>query len=153
MKMIHVLVTACVAGLLSMPAGAAPTENPQKADSSHQNHQWADLGLNQNQKDQMKALHKENQETMKADFEASKTLNQKIKDEFLKPNPDPGVLETYTDQLAQLQKQMLKNRIADLFKTKQILTPDQFKKFLDMQYQWGRGDHFKKGHNEDHEQG
>jgi Spy/CpxP family protein refolding chaperone len=149
MKMRHVFLAACMAGLLALPAGAAQNENPPKADSSQLRHPWADLGLNQNQKDQMKAVRKENREKMKTDFEATKALRQKIKDEFLKPNPDPAALDRYADQMSQLHKQMIKNRFAGIFKTKQILTPEQFTKFMDMRQHRGKGDHNKKWNHDD----
>jgi Spy/CpxP family protein refolding chaperone len=149
MKMRHVFLAACMAGLLALPAGAAQNENPPKADSSQLRHHWADLGLNQNQKDQMKAVREENREKMKTDFEATKALRQKIKEEFLKANPDPAALDSYADQMSQLHKQMIKNRFAGIFKTKQILTPEQFTKFMDMRQHRGKGDHNKKWNHDD----
>jgi Spy/CpxP family protein refolding chaperone len=128
----YAIIAACVAGLVASPLYANGTQDSPKADSSHQ-HMWVKLGLNQSQQDQMKQLRKDAGEKMKASFEASKALRQKMKDELLKPNPDPAALDGLADQLAQLHKQMIKDRIANLVKTKQILTQDQFKKFLDMQ--------------------
>ncbi len=157
MKMRDVLLTACLAGALALPAGATqnePSTAPAvaKADTGQRHYGLADLGLTQDQKDQMKALRKEGQEKMKADFESVKALRQKIKDEFLKATPDPAALDSYADQMAQFHKQMIKNRFANIFKAKQILTQDQFKKFLDMQQQWGKRGFQKKWNRGDKNQ-
>ncbi len=97
----------------------------------------------------MKALRTENKEAMKPQFESSKAIHKKIKEEFLKPNPDPGVIDSYTEQLSQIQKQMMKNRFSGLFKIKQILTPDQFQKFLTMEQTWRKDFHNKKRNHSD----
>jgi Spy/CpxP family protein refolding chaperone len=159
MKMRDVLLTACLAGALALPAGATqnePSTAPSavaKTDTGQRYHGLADLGLTPNQKDQMKALRKDGQDKMKADFESMKALRQKIKDEFLKATPDPAALDGYADQMAQFHKQMVKNRFANLFKAKQILTQDQFKKFLDLQQQqWGKKGFQKKWNHGDKNQ-
>jgi len=148
MKMNHGIFVAFLVGAFALSSIASPNASPSKSDSSRIQKKWDDLGLNQNQKDQMKALRTENKDGMKTQFEAMKALHQKIKDEFLKSNPDPAVIDSYSDQLLQIQKQMMKNRDSNLFKVKQILTPDQFKKFLDMQQKRFRGFHGKKGHSD-----
>ena len=138
MRLKSLLVAAFVGGFMVSSLYAHEQAAPGP-DSSRAHHMWAKLGLSQKQQDQMKQLFADGKEKMKANFQASKDLRQKIKDELLKPNPDAAVLDAYAGKLAQLHEQMLKDRISGLFKAKQILTPDQFKKLLDMQEKRGNG--------------
>ena len=78
-------------------------------------------------------------EKMKAGFETARALRQKMKDEFLKTKPDQAALDGYADQMAQQHKQMIKTRIAGTIKMKQILTPEQFKKVIEMKGKRARG--------------
>lgn len=132
------LIAVSVAGLLAAPLYAG---QDSAVGSSHGHHGLAGLGLTQAQQDQIKQLHKDMREKMKAGFEAAKALRQKMKDEFLKASPDPAALEGYADQMAQQHKQMITNRIANTFKMKQILTQEQFKKFLELQSKRAKGFH------------
>ena len=143
MRFKSLLTAACAVGFLVPPLYANEAAAPSGADSGHVHHMWAKLGLSRTQQDQMRQLFTDGKDAMKANFQTSKDLRQKMKDELLKPNPDPAVLDGYADQMGKLHEQMIKNRINGLFKAKQILTPDQFKKFLDMQD--NRGNRFQRG--------
>jgi Spy/CpxP family protein refolding chaperone len=137
MKLRYIFIVSCLAGLLAMPAVAGQSSGSPKDSAGHASHFWSDLGLSQQQKDQMKALRKDMRATLQANFKQSKDLRIKIKAEFLKPNPDPTVINAFSTQLAQLHKQMTDAIFTETFKAKQILTPDQFKKFLDRAPRFG----------------
>ncbi len=146
-----VMIAVSVAGLLAAPLYAG---QDSAGCCCHGHHGWAALGLSQAQQDQLKQQRKEMREKMKAGFEAAKALRHKMKDEFLKAKPDQTALEGYADQIAQQHKQMIKNSISNIMKIKQILTPEQFKKFLEMQGKRARGfgherRHAHWGHGED----
>jgi Spy/CpxP family protein refolding chaperone len=132
MKTGSLIVAACAAFLLAGMCYAAADQDSAKAEGGYRNI-WAKLGFNQTQQNQMKEFFKEGKDKVKANIEASKDLRQIMKEEFLKPNPDPAILDNYAGQLAKLHEQMIKDRIASLFKAKQFLTPDQFSKVLDME--------------------
>jgi Spy/CpxP family protein refolding chaperone len=138
MKAKSFIFAACAAFLFAGMSYAAADQDSVKAERGPQ-HMWAKLGLNQTQQNQMKELFKEGKDKVKANIEASKDVRLKMKEEFLKPNPDPAVLDNYAGQLAKLHEQMIKDRIASLFKAKQFLTPDQFSKVLDMEDKMARG--------------
>jgi Spy/CpxP family protein refolding chaperone len=132
------MIVVCIAGLFAAPLYAVQ-DSATSGCCCHRHHGLAALGLTQAQQDQLKQQRKDMREKMKAGFEASNALREKMKDEFLKAKPDQAVLDGYAEQMVQQHKQMIKNRIANTMKMKQILTQEQFRKVLAMQGKRVRG--------------
>jgi Spy/CpxP family protein refolding chaperone len=59
-----------------------------------------------------------------------KTAVWDIQDEFKKDTVDKNKINALTDKMADIEKQIIKIRTEHMFKLKEILTPEQFKKLI-----------------------
>jgi Spy/CpxP family protein refolding chaperone len=89
-----------------------------------------ELGLNTDQKAQLKALHEEMKNSRKDHMEKMKALREKSRDELLKAAPKQATLYEYAKEMGTLHTAMAQKEADHLLKVKAILTPDQFKKLL-----------------------
>jgi Spy/CpxP family protein refolding chaperone len=55
-----------------------------------------------------------------------------IHDEFSKDTPDKAKINSLTDKMADIEKKLIKTRTGQMFKVKEILTAEQFKKFISL---------------------
>lgn len=88
----------------------------------------SDLGLTQEQQDQMKALREGGKEKAGSLGEKSKEVNQAMRDELNKPDTDTSKVKGYVDELTSLYRQKLEQRVDGVLGMKKVLTPEQFNK-------------------------
>ncbi len=115
-----------------------------------------DLKLTPDQQTKLKAQHKQMRKEGKLIFEQMKGIRDKVRSELLKDKPSKAALDDYAAQLAELHKQLIRKRHEHLLEAKAILTPEQFSKLVNHEWQGpgpeGVGPHMKKG-KEGHGQG
>lgn len=136
---------APLAAFTIITAGAVSfAQTPPPAPQEHMQKMWNDLGLTDDQKEKLKAVHQEGRDMRHKDMEALKTLRQKMKEELLKPSPSKATLDGYATEMGNLSKRMTQARTDHLLKVKSILTPEQFSKLLDKEWMKPEmGEHFK----------
>jgi len=149
MKWQTMVLPAIVSALL-LSSGAATGQpgpdqgqGPGKGERPHR--MWAELNLNDKQKEELKKLHDEMQEVRKKHREAVKTVRDKMKAELLKKESSQNVLYGYAGELGELHKQMTKDRTDHLLKVKKVLTPEQFKKIVEKEGRRHKGPPKRKG--------
>jgi Spy/CpxP family protein refolding chaperone len=122
MKFSRLIAAAAIAASLVLSASAEkPARCPMSSEGGHE-----DLGLNADQKAKHDALHKEMQPIVKEHMKIMKDIRDKMKTEFLKPNPDQYVLTGLSEQSQKAMADFAAKRIDHLLKLKAILTPQQF---------------------------
>jgi Spy/CpxP family protein refolding chaperone len=122
----HLITAAFVAASLVLSVSAEKTARcPMQSESGHE-----DLGLTADQKAKHDALHKEMQPIVKEHMKTMKDIRDKMKAEFLKPNPDQYVLKGLSEQSQKAMADFAVKRIDHLLKLKAILTPQQFEKVI-----------------------
>jgi Spy/CpxP family protein refolding chaperone len=141
-KMLNVLLLFCL--LLSAPfifsAAAASddhTDMPPEPPSGMQNpgmHAMSvlnfasDLNITGDQFEKLKALEKESSTADNALLKQLDSFMNDMRNELDKDEPDMKKLDAITDQIASLNKEMLKSRISNMLKIRSVLTRDQQKK-------------------------
>lgn len=88
----------------------------------------ADLGLSQEQQDQMKAMREANKERSKALKDKIRGIREAMKTEINKLDTDMAKVNAYVEQLAALYKEKMNQRIEGILGMKKVLTPEQFGK-------------------------
>lgn len=86
------------------------------------------LNLNDTQMQQLKEIHKNTQEQVKPLRDDLKKAHQALRDALAADTPDMAAVAQIKDQIKTLQGQLLDLRVDSMSKTRQILTPEQFKK-------------------------
>ncbi len=130
-------VFALILTVASVATWAQPAPGSEAKKDGRHHRMWAELNLNEDQKNSLKALHQEMQELREKHMEAVRTVRSKIKTELLKPEPSQNVLYGYAGELGELHKQMSKDRGDHLLKVKKVLTPDQFVKLVEKENRMG----------------
>ena len=91
-----------------------------------------ELNLSPAQREQLKSFRADQQTVMK---DIRKQLNEKrlaMKAELEKPESDKDVIDQLSSDIKQLTGQQIDLHTAAMLKMKEVLTPDQFKKFLEI---------------------
>ena len=88
----------------------------------------ADLGLTQEQQDQMKALRESGKEKAGSLREKSKEVRQALREELNKADTDSSKVKGYVEDLTALYRQKLEQRVDGVLGMKKVLTPEQFSK-------------------------
>ncbi len=115
-----------------------PSNSSSQENQSRPHRMWDQLGLDADQKAKLLSMHNEMQEIRKKNIEAETAVRVKIKDELTKNNPSKSVLSGYVSELGKLHDQKIQSHIDHLLQIKSILTPEQFQKVIDNQWN-GRG--------------
>ena len=100
------------------------------------------LGLSAEQEQKLKDYRKAHRQEIKQYFESKKTLRDQLKAELEKPELDLTQVHAIHDQLKALDNKIEDSRLASILEVRQILTPEQFKTFLQFKNhrkgQWGK---------------
>lgn len=139
--------------LLTAAIVLLPSNSSAQQNRFHQHRLWNSLGLDADQKAKLLTMHNEMRDIRKKNIEAETAVRVKIKDELSKSNPSKNVLSGYVDELGKLHDHMIQSHIDHLLQIKTILTPDQFHKVIDKQwngcgYGEGKGRHGACGVND-----
>ena len=89
------------------------------------------LNLTADQQKQMQSLFEKQRTEEKKDFERIKELEGKLDEEFLKDRPDESKIKAATNDIKKIQTKLLDKHFDRLFDLRKILTPEQFKKFIE----------------------
>ena len=92
---------------------------------------FKDLKLTADQEKQMQSLFERQRTEEKKDFEKIKELQGKLDVEFLKDRPDESRIGSIANDIKQIQTKLLDKHFDRLFALRKILTPEQFKKFIE----------------------
>lgn len=91
-----------------------------------------ELNLTQEQQDQLKALKTESKDSHKSDREAFKAKKSELNDLLKASSVDKRAIDSKIKEISALTEKKMQNRVEHLLKVKEILTPEQFEKFLEM---------------------
>ena len=132
-------VYALILSFLAVPAAYAADNGstPEKPGSSHKWHKkakeiYSQLNLTDQQKKQIEANKSNDKAQAKALFENIKSNRQALKQELMKPQLDMAKINDLQSQNKTLQAQMIDNRLNSILAVRNILTPEQFSKFLSL---------------------
>lgn len=92
---------------------------------------FKDLKLTADQEKQMQSLFERQKTEEKKDFEKIKEFQGKLDDEFLKDRPDESRIKSIANDIKQIQTKLLDKHFDRLFALRKVLTPEQFKKFIE----------------------
>ena len=90
------------------------------------------LDLTEEQQKQMEELRKSNMEEMKQLHEEIRDKKGALQEELQKPVTDEGKIDSIVKELKDLQGKQIENRVDHFISMKEILTPEQFQKFIDL---------------------
>jgi Spy/CpxP family protein refolding chaperone len=132
----RVLALVCGLGLLSGYCGMACADRDD-GDMSGKHEKMAqkidkELNLSAEQREQLKSFRADQQTVMK---DIRKQLAEKrlaMKEELVKPDSDKDVIDQLSADIKQLTGQEIDLHTAAMLKMKEVLTQEQFKKFLEM---------------------
>ena len=124
------ILCTMLAFAILLPASASAQEK-QRVKNHPMKEMWAELGLTSEQETKLKELHRQTAPNRREQMKKIEELRGKIKTELLKDKPSQKVLDDYAAQMGDLHKLMNLSSIDHLLKVKEILTPEQFKKFTE----------------------
>jgi len=122
-----IIVVACGVGYSSAEGyGQGETCSPDfKGKKMHK--VMEELGLTQEQKDQLKEMKIGNREAAKQLREKIKTKRGEMKAELTKPQSDRNKLDSIIEEIGELKKETMRSRIDSVLRMKMVLTPEQYK--------------------------
>lgn len=133
MRIIWVFLAAAL--FLSMPAyageGQGPGGKPGERGEKMMQKMTEDLGLTAEQQAQMKAQRESQKGKMEASFARTKEIKDAMRAELDKAETDAAKVKAYVDQLTDLYRQKLEQRVESVQGMKKILTPEQFSKLVE----------------------
>ena len=107
----------------AQPAANEGEKNPQ---GRHQD-LMQQLNLTQEQQTRLSAYRQENRAKKQKTMEKMREARTHLREEISKPASDPKKIETLKGEVKALQGQMLDEQVESILKTKEILTPEQFR--------------------------
>jgi Spy/CpxP family protein refolding chaperone len=125
-----VIVLAAVGSALA--ADTAGTEGKAKAgEGMRAGHHafFKDLNLTDEQRSRLDEKKKTDKEKMKAAFDAIRAKRELLREECQKADMDVAKAKQINEELKTLEAQMLDQRLQSIVEVRQILTPEQLKKF------------------------
>ena len=107
-----------------------------------------ELGLTQKQQDQLKAQKEDGKAAMEDIRTKMQQKRKELKAELEKDVVDNAKIDSIINDTTALTTQMLRNKVNQMLATKQILTPEQFKKFQEKMEE--KKEHMKKSRGGKH---
>jgi periplasmic protein CpxP/Spy len=102
---------------------------------------YSQLGLTDQQKQELEANKAQNKEQRKAFFEKMRAKRKELNQELMKPTLDMPKIEAIQTELKSMQAQMIDDRLNSTLSVRKILSPEQFAKFITLMEerkgQWG----------------
>ena len=151
--MFSMLVLACL--LTASPfAAAQPADTGAPSDEKGfmgKEKMEKELGLSVEQREKMKALREEFSGKQRDLGDQVKAKRDALRAELDGEDPDRVKVTALVGDVSDLQKQMMINRMDNVFKVREILTPEQFKKLREArakrmeERKEGRGDKKREG--------
>jgi len=91
--------------------------------------------LSDDQKKQLKALREQNKEGMKSLHEQMKQYGKELKEAMQTDSPDQSKIDSILEKVSSIRLQIAKKRTANMIAMLKILTPEQRKKFQELNKQ------------------
>jgi Spy/CpxP family protein refolding chaperone len=91
-----------------------------------------ELKLTPDQEEKLQAMRESSKRELFSMRNDLKTTVWDIQDEFKKDTVDKAKINSLTDKMADIEKKLIKTRTEHMFKVKEILTPEQFKKLINL---------------------
>ncbi|UCF05708.1 MAG: periplasmic heavy metal sensor [bacterium] len=101
------------------------------------------LELNDEQQAKMEKLHLEHRLENIDRAATLRKLRLQMRMEFMKDDPSRKEIDLILSKIASIREEMQRSRIDHLFAAKEILTPEQWKKFI--RHHWNKGRHRLRG--------
>ncbi|MBL0059081.1 MAG: Spy/CpxP family protein refolding chaperone [Elusimicrobia bacterium] len=120
-------------GFLGTWVAAAPKESTSgtRRDRAEMREKMkTELGLSDEQVKQLEAHRRDHRAEMKQLWTAMKEKREAIKTELEKPTLDKNAVHQLNDQLKEVHGKLADLRLEGILRVREILTPDQFKKFM-----------------------
>jgi Spy/CpxP family protein refolding chaperone len=135
MRRKSLLITVAIFGVVLLVFSLAYAEHPRR----DRGEMGEELGLTEEQTDSMRDIRynfRKAQIGLRAEL---KTARLELRHLMMEENPNQGQISKLVDKISGAQKELLKQRIDKKLAMKEILTAEQFKKFMRM-----RGEHRKE---------
>jgi len=142
LTMITFALTLTPAAASDNPAGQ--TKHAEQGASGVHEGFYKDLNLSDGQRKLLEENRAKNREQMKALVNEIKEKKSAMRRELQKEALDMTKINQTNQDLKKLEAQMLDYRLERIFEVRKILTPEQFRKFMDNIEK--RGYRFKNGH-------
>ena len=106
---------------------------------------FKDLKLTADQEKQVQSMFEKQKADEKQDFEKIKEFQDILDQEFLKDHPDESKIKSTINDIKKIQTKLLDKHFDHMFALRKILTPEQFKKFIEKgkKMRAKKGDDFK----------
>jgi len=122
--------------MLSSPLYAEPGDgkmhDDEKGWEEKVNKMYEKLGLSEEQRNQLKAQKESHRDEMKGTREQLQTKHQEFQAEIQKADFDAGKLKAINNDIKSLHNKIADYRLESILKVREILTPEQFAKFMQM---------------------
>jgi Spy/CpxP family protein refolding chaperone len=120
--------------VISYQAKAQGPQNDQKGQGKEVRHRAMkkvveDLGLTEEQQEQMKEHRDQNHQKMRETHEKMRQARQALKTELEKEKSNNKAINEISTSLKTMQADMVDNRIKSILELKEVLTYEQFKQF------------------------
>ncbi len=125
---LRMIVTTLTAAVILLPATASARQAEDCRPPMRT--KWEELGLTDQQKEQIRELHKENRSWRSESMKEIAEVRGNIRDEMLKEHPDRNRLNSHAEKLGDLYKAATDARIEYFFELKTVLTDEQFSKVV-----------------------
>jgi Spy/CpxP family protein refolding chaperone len=150
-KMVLLIMASLIAGIVGVVYVQADMDTTSSKGNMMLEKMTKKLGLTPDQQAKLKDLRTGMASRNKDTWAKIKTIREKEKQELLIPNPSQPTLYGYAKEINDLQGAIAEKRLEHLLKVKEILTPDQFKKLLDVMSNMGNRHAWKHGGHGDKE--
>lgn len=134
MRRKFLVLTVVVLGVLVLVFSFAYAEHPRR----DRGEKADELGLTDEQMEDMREIRYNFEKTQIGLRAELKTSRLELRHLMMDEQPNQGEINKLVDKIADSQKKLLKQRVDKKLAMKEILTPEQFKKFIKM-----RGEHRK----------
>ncbi len=104
-----------------------------------------ELNLTPEQDKLLKSLRESGRSEMGSLMKALKAKHEELRIALGKPGVTRAQVEPIVTEIKAIQSRLTDHRIDGIFKTKQILTPEQFQKLQNMEKKWQKRPHRKHG--------
>jgi Spy/CpxP family protein refolding chaperone len=91
-----------------------------------------ELNLSEKQKEELKAKKQEHREAMKKLHEALREKKIELREELEKPDSNKKRIAFLASETKELMGKLVDINIKNILGVKEVLTPEQFEKFMDM---------------------
>ena len=134
MRRKFLVLTVVVLGVLVLVFSLAYAEHPRR----DRGEKAEELGLTEEQMEDMREIRYNFEKTQIGLRAELKTSRLELRHLMMQEKPSQGEISKLVDRIADTQKRLLKQRVDKKLQMKEILTAEQFKKFMMMRGERGK---------------